>query len=231
MDQMSSPSVSRRTFGHTILLCGASVALPGALLTWTGPAWAAGWEKIGEEDGIKVYRKDMPGTSLHAFRGTAVIHAPMEKLMWLLGDNDHRTDWVDRLKKSVVLERENDYDYIIYQHFGSPPIVSDRDFVYRARAYSKKNGNAVLEIESVKHPKAPATVGVRGELKFSSYELKPLGKNKTFVDVSIAMDPKGALPKWVVNLVQKSWPYNTLTAMRKEVKKPFVGRLEAPPVR
>ena len=45
------------------------------------------------------------------------------------------------------------------------------------------------------------------------------------------MDPKGALPSWVVNLVQKAWPMNTLKALRKQVKKPFVGSIPTPPAR
>jgi hypothetical protein len=148
----------------------------------------------------------------------------------VLGDNTHRTEWVDRLKKSVILEQKGDYEFIVYQHFGSPAVIADRDFVYRAQAYSRKDGAAVLDIQSVTHPKAPATVGVRGELNYSSYVLKRVGK-KTLVDVSVSLDPKGALPGWIVNMVQKSWPMNTLKALREHVKKPFVGTLAAPPVR
>lgn len=159
-----------------------------------------------------------------------MVDAPMEKIIWVLGDNTHRTEWVDRLKKSVILEKKSKYDFILYQHFGSPPVVADRDFVYRAQAYSRKDGAAVLDIRSVTHPKAPLTVGVRGELEYSSYVLKRVG-DKTLVDVSVALDPKGALPGWIVNMVQKSWPVNTLKALREHVKKPFVGRLDAPPVR
>lgn len=223
--------LSRRNLTKSLLVAGASAMLPGAVLSWAARAWAAGWEKIGDEDGITVFKKEMPGTPLHAFRGTAIINAPMEKVLWVLADNTHRTEWVDRLKKSVILERKSKYEFVVYQHFGSPPLVSDRDFVYRARAYSKKDGTAVLDIESVEHPKAPPTVGVRGELKFSSYRFERRGEDKTYVDVIVALDPKGALPGWVVNLVQKSWPYNTLSSLRKQVQKPFVERLEVPPVR
>ena len=91
-------------------------------------------------------------------------------------------------------------------------------------------GTAVLEIKSVTHPKAPKTVGVRGELTYCHYILKRAG-NKTIVDVAVALDPKGSLPGWVVNLVQKSWPMKTLKGLRNQVKKPFVKTLAAPPVR
>jgi len=219
-------SLSRRRF--TLALTSLGAACVTATLPLT--AWAASWKKIDDEDGIAVFKQSVPGSGLHAFRGTAMVNAPMAKLMWVLADNKHRTDWVDRLKKSVVLEKKSDYDFIVYQHFGSPAIVSDRDFVYRARAHLRKDGSTVLNIVSVKHPKAPKTVGVRGELKHSSYVLTPKG-NKTHVEVTVHLDPKGSLPSWIVNLVQKSWPRKTLLGLRKQVKKPFVGKMALPPPR
>lgn len=226
-DQIRPAGLSRRVFGRALAAGAACFALP---LSWTRAALASGWTEIDDSYGIKVYKKDVPGSKLHEFRGVGLVDAPMEKLIWVLADNTHRTEWVDRLKKSVILEKKSDYDFIVYQHFGSPPVVSDRDFVYRAQAYSKSDGSAVLDIHSVTHPKAPKTVGVRGELNYSSYVLKRVG-DKTLVDVSVSLDPKGALPGWIVNLVQKSWPMNTLKALREHVKKPFVGTLSAPPVR
>lgn len=203
----------------------------GALGTWSHETLAAGWEKIDDEHGIEVFKKDLPDSPLHAFRGKGIIQAPMSKLIWVMVDNAHRTDWVDRLKKSVILEQEDTYSAIVYQQFSTPALVAERDFVYRARASSRADGSAVLQIGSVQHPHAPPTVGVRGELRDTSYTFVPQGAGATLVDVTVVTDPKGSLPKWVVNLIQKSWPMNTLLALREQVKKPFVGSLPPPPIR
>jgi hypothetical protein len=223
---MDHDSLSRRE-ACTLLGLGAVAALASG----TAPAWATSWEKIDHEHGIEVFRGDLPDTPLHAFKGRGLIAAPMGKLIWVMGDNVHRTQWVDRLKKSVILEQEDAYSSIVYQHFGTPALVAERDFVYRARAKSRADGSAVLEIGSVIHPKAPPTIGVRGELRDSSYTFIPKGDGATLVEVVVVTDPKGSLPKWAVNLVQKSWPMNTLLALRDQVKKPFVGTMPPPPVR
>jgi hypothetical protein len=219
-------ALTRRQASSLLALGAASATFGGSL-----ESRAASWEKIDEEHGIEVFRKDVAGTPLHAFRGRGLIDAPMDRLMWVMGDNSHRTEWVDRLKKSVILEQEDAYSSIVYQHFGTPALVAERDFVYRARARSLPDGSGLLEINSVQHPKAPPTIGVRGELKDSSYLFVPQGKDKTLVEVVVLTDPKGSLPKWAVNLVQKSWPMNTLLALRKQVKKPFVRTMAPPPVR
>jgi hypothetical protein len=200
-----------------------------ALLFVASPAAAGAWTKIDDENGIKVFRKEVPGSPLVAFRGETMVSAPIEKLLWVLADNAHRTDWVDRLKKSVVLQTNGSYEYIVYQHFGLPFPISDRDYVYRGRATRDKNGVVTLDIASVTHPKAPATVGVRANLIGSRYVLTPKGPDKTYVVVEIHTDPKGAIPTWLVNLIQTSWPMKTLQGLRSQVAKPFVKRLELPP--
>jgi len=218
--------LSRRE-ATSILTLGALGAVSG----WSAPLLAAEWEKIDDEHGIEVFKKDLPDTALTAFRGRGIIQAPIGKLMWVMSDNVHRTEWVDRLVKSVILQQEDGYSSIVYQEFSTPALVAKRDFVYRARARSLPDGSAKLEIASVHHPHAPPTVGVRGELRDTSYLFVPKGPGATFVDVSVVTDPKGSLPKWVVNMIQKSWPMNTLMALREHVKKPFVGTLRPPPAR
>ncbi len=191
-------------------------------------AHAAGWEKIDDEAGIVTYKKDVPGSSFLAFKGIATIDAPIEKILFVLADNAHRTEWLDRLKTSRVLEQKSPYEYVVYQHYGAPPLVSDRDYVIFGRATQNAKGQVVLRMWSVEHAKAPETVGVRGKLHRSSYVLTPRGK-KTEVIVEIHTDPMGMLPGFVVNLIQKSWARNTLTALANQVKKPHVKAIALPP--
>ena len=116
---------------------------------------------------------------------------------------------------------------MIYQVFGLPWPVNDRDYVYDARAYWKGE-KLVLALKSTKHPKAPKTIGVRANLKHSYYYLTPKGENKTHVVVEIHTDPMGSLPSWLVNIIQKKWPIKTLSGIRRMVKKPFVGLATLP---
>jgi hypothetical protein len=206
------------------VLCGALLAVS----LFAGAALAGNWEKIDEDDGIVVYRKEVPNSPLLAFRGDAIVDAPIEKVLWVLGDNDHRTDWVDRLAESVILERKGAYDFVVYQHFALPFPMTDRDYVYRGRAFRDAKGSVIVSLESVTHPKAPTPKGVRADLVGSRYILTPKG-NKTLVTVEIMTDPKGNVPAWLVNVIQKSWPTKTLTGLREQVQKDFVKSQALPP--
>ena len=67
------------------------------------------------------------------------------------------------------------------------------------------------------------TVGVRAELVNSLYRLTDMEGGKTRVEVEIQTDPKGWMPIWLVNLVQKDWPLETLNGMRGELSKDYCG--------
>ncbi|MEE8410829.1 MAG: START domain-containing protein [Myxococcota bacterium] len=190
------------------------------------------WEEINFEDDIQVFRRDVPGSDLVAFGGVTVMDAPLENILWVLATNDRRKEWVDRLYISTILEQSTPYDYVVYQAFELPVILANRDYVYHARVVRDALSGVVrLEMSSIEHPDSPETVGVRANLINSRYTLTPIGPNKTGVAVEIHTDPRGWLPTWLVNIIQKSWPLKTLSGLRNQVAKPYVRAYSLPPQR
>ena len=186
------------------------------------------WEKIDDDQGIQVFRKPMPGSDIVAFKGTGLVDASLEKIFWVLCDAEHEEQWVEMLIENYILEEMTPFDRVQYQNFDLPWPLSDRDFVYRAVATMDKQGRLHLLLNSVGHPKTPATKGVRADIMQSGFILTPRPDGKTFVEVSIFSDPKGILPTWVINLVQESWPMETMIGIRKQVKKEFVKKAMLP---
>jgi hypothetical protein len=199
------------------------VALVATLVSGSAVALAAGWEKVDEEDGITVSTRPVAGTRIVALRGEGVVPVEIGKVLFVLVDDEHRTEWVDRMVESEVLERVSSFEYVVYHHFELPPPFSDRDYVYRGRARrSARTSKVYLDLRSEEHPSAPDTVGVRAELVRGRYVLTPLADGTTNVVVEILTDPKGLLPAWLVNLIQRSWPLETLRGIRRQVEQPYV---------
>lgn len=186
------------------------------------------WMPIEDKDGIAVYKTEVSGTKVVGFRGETTVYASAEKVMHVLLDNDHRKDWVDRLKVSKVLEQTGPFEYVIYQEFNLPWPMKNRDFVYRGRAVRDSEGRVVLTLRSEEHKDAPKSAGVRAELKESKYIITPIGKYKCKLEVEILSDPKGAIPSWLVNLIQKNWPSKTLSSIKNQVEKSFVAEVSLP---
>ena len=193
-----------------------------------GTAVAAEWEQADKEDGVTSYRMNYPNSDVTAFAGEIVIDAPIAKIAWVIRDNKHRTKWVDRLIHSRVLEKRGPTERVIYQHFGLPWPIKDRDYVYRAKM-AWEGEKLTFNLKSIESPKAPKTKGVRAHLTRCIYHLTPISDTRTHVRVEVHTDPKGKLPSWLVNLIQKSWPIKTLKGIRKMTKEPYARLVDLPP--
>ena len=199
-----------------------------AFLAGLGHANAAEWEFADEDDGVRSWRKNEPNSNVTGFAGEVIINAPVAKIAWVIKDNKHRTKWVDRLIHSRVLESRSPSERIIYQHFGLPWPIADRDYVYSAKM-AWEGEKLAFNLKSTTSAKSPATKGVRAQLTRCIYHLTPISDTRTHVRVEVHTDPKGKLPSWLVNLIQKSWPIKTLKGIRRMTKEPYAELAELPP--
>jgi hypothetical protein len=178
-----------------------------------------GWEKIRDEDGIVVHKKEVPGSPLVAFRGTGVVDAPLSKVVFVLIDLARTKEWVERVVEGRIVRQISETEYVTYTHLGAPLIVSDREFVSRAKISMEPGKLVRFTMNATEDPDAPRGKYVRGELIGSSWEVRPVDATHTLVTAEIHADPKGSLPKAIVNFLQTSWAYKTITALRKQASK------------
>jgi len=183
----------------------------------------ARWEKIKEKNNVLVFKADIPGTDVVAFRGVSDINAPIENVVSVIHDVSRIKEWMSDLKSSHIVEQKSKFEKIEYNRTTAPWPISDRDFVYSVNVkVDKANKSVDILIENAVHTGAPEVKSVvRGLLHSSRYFIKtnPDGKS-THIEVEILADPKGSIPKWVVNLFQSGWPSNTINGIRKIATEP-----------
>jgi hypothetical protein len=182
------------------------------------------WEEISNDEQVRVHRKEIEGSDVVAFRGETVIEAPLAKVANVLIDTSRKLEWVHKIVEAKDIREISQYERVEYNHTASGFfMVRDRDFVFHAKAeLDKPNQRMIFRLKSVEDPLMPETDKVRGHLTNSAYTLTALGDNQTHVVVEIHADPKGSVPKWLVNLFQKSWPRRTLNGIRAQCGKPDV---------
>jgi hypothetical protein len=89
-------------------------------------------------------------------------------------------------------------------------------------------GNFALAYQPTDDPGAPVTHNVRGEILSGLFQATSLEPDKrTELTVEVQIDPKGAIPSWIVNFFQKSWPLHTFEAIRAQAAKPDIAMPEA----
>jgi hypothetical protein len=196
------------------------------------PAPAPKWELFDEEDGVRCYRRDVAGTDVVALRGEGFVPAPITRVASVLVNRSRAHEWIDRLARTKMLRQISETESINWNHIKTPSPLQDRDFVFKAvLSTDPAKKKFMVTYFSVTDPLAPATDDyVRGHFKSGKFELTMVERtNKdgtktkgTHVVAEVIVDPRGSVPKFLVNMVQKDWPHQTITALRRQVGKPDI---------
>ncbi len=186
------------------------------------------WEELSDADGIKVWRKDIDGSPIVAMRGRGTVDATVAKVASVIYDTPRCPEWVSDLSASRVVRLVSPGERVVYQRVSTPWPLDDREFVFVAKAsFTPSTGEFLIDMASVEDETVARTDGVtRGRLLQSSFSLAPLEGQKTILEVEVQADPMGSIPKSIVNWAQKSWPRETIEAIRRQVEKPDVKLLD-----
>jgi hypothetical protein len=81
-----------------------------------------------------------------------------------------------------------------------------------------------MRFRSVEDPERPERPDrVRAVIYDAVFTLKPVdGGKRTAIEAESHADPKGAIPKWIVNLYQKRLPRESLERLMTQVSQPGI---------
>jgi len=189
------------------------------LLTLLPDDSAADWVQLKDQEGIRIYTQKVTGSSIVMAKGIVIIDAKPEIILATLDDNSSHPKWVPYLQKSQKLQTVSDTERLEYNLFDAPWPASNRDFVFRVKAVPSNSKNIMTyRMKSELNPLMPEQKGiVRGILHESTFKLSRLEQNKTEVELLFQADPRGWVPNWIVNIVQRAWPYKVLKGLRTQV--------------
>ncbi len=207
---------SRMVSGSALLLVALSVLKGSLSLAEDGK-----WEPVGVFDGVSVSKMEMPGRSLFAFRGEIVAPIPIATLMATFVDGSQRKNWVNGYSDHEQLEKTEEWSETYWIRFGLPFPISDRDYVLRFEALRDRSKRQVTStVKSVDlDKKGPQDCCVRAVVENTFYQFEAIpGREETRLIVEVRTDPKGLLPSWLVNLIQKKWPSKTLSGLVRAAK-------------
>lgn len=182
----------------------------------------AQWIKIKDENGIQVYSIGMQNTAIVKARAIAIINAPLEKIQRLVDNLPQRTQWVPYLKHSKIIENISATEHIEYSLFSAPWPASNRDFVYRVQRSQQQTDDQLqlsYRMRSVNHDVMPLQPGlIRGEIFSSVYRLTQISAGQTRVELIYHADPRGWLPNWIVNIIQRAFPYKMMRNLKQQLE-------------
>lgn len=180
---------------------------------------ASEWEHIDEDEGIDLWKQDVPGQLVPSFRGQVVIAAEIGAVSHAIEDYRAHPQWMHRCAESGVIRQLNELDAIMYNRLDSPWPVADRDVVVKTHKQVSADGSEIeLSFQNVKDPQKPEIDGVvRMPKLVGHYKLTRAGAKKTKVEYQVAANPGGSLPQWIIKRVARDMPYVTLAKLRERV--------------
>ncbi len=189
---------------------------------------AHAWEVIMTQKGVEVAQKTMENSQLMAFRGEGVMDVPVGKLVAVLLADHLATEWVDLQAEHTVVREDSAAKSILYQRYDLPFPIDDRDYVLEeVTSFDDANWVFTLKYESIEHPDRPvSSCCVRARAYRTFWRLTKLDAGRTKVEVEVFTDPKGMLPSWLINMIQKDWPWKSITGL---VNRATQGDIEPEP--
>lgn len=196
------------------LTLGAWVGPAAALITVDDPSW----KLESSYDGIALYRGSVAGSGVVPVKVVMTIPGTIEEVSLVLEDIPRRREWVGNFNQSVLLERRGDYEQFEYLRVNMPWPAQDRTALIRARvSVTPDRHRAIIAAESVEsHPADTLPRFVRSRVHTSTFQMTQAGARVEVVAL-VFIDPRGSIPKWIVNYFTRRVARSTLSALRRQV--------------
>ena len=186
------------------------------------PVFAKGeWEEIRNEQGVRVYQKEVPGRDLPVFKGVGIIKENIFDVLAVLYDVPRRTEWVHKCIDSKILKEFGELERMVYNRTDAPWPINDRDVIVRTYVkIDRPNMRLKVDFKSTNSKDMPKVDGVvRMNRLTGFYEIQAINEKKTRVTYLVDADPGGWLPNWVIKIASKDIPMKTVANLRKQVAK------------
>lgn len=175
------------------------------------------WQKILEQDGVEIFLADVPDSKFKAFRSIGVVKGNIEKYLALFREVGEMKKWSPKIIEKTVVKDVSDIEAITYQIDDIPWPAQDRDLILTNKLFLDKDEKTLkVLLYSVEEPSLPPTKKyVRAQVNWAVFSIKSQTKETTHIDFMIHADPKGEIPAWIVNQIQRKWPFKFLKNSEK----------------
>ena len=189
-------------------------------LVFTGILSGQAWNFIKERDGIKIYTRNEEDNPVKSFKGEMDLVASMEQISKIIGSIESFDWWADDISEIKVLDYSREKYIKYYLVYDVPWPLEDRDLCVETLITNDT-------IKGTRLVKATPLVGVIPEKPdkvriknyWQSWTIEPAGAGILHLTLEGSVDPAGAIPTWIINMVITNTPMNVMTKAREQVEK------------
>ena len=174
------------------------------------------WVYERDKKGIKIFTKKSKWGKLRDCRATMTVAVNPEQMLKVLTDFDNYKTWMPRCRKSSVVARLSDSEFIVHMVFNGTWPVKDRDCVVRIKCdRDPKSGViTITETSEPKYMKEDADI-VRIQQLVSTWKLIPQNGGTVVIN-EYSSNPGGNIPDWLTNTQSVENPLATFENLQEK---------------
>jgi START domain len=178
------------------------------------------WQKILEEDGVQIFLAEVPDSKFKAFRSKGIVKGNIEKYLALFREVGEMKKWSPKIIEKIVITEVSDIEAVTYQIDDIPWPAQDRDLILNNKLFFDKDEKTLkVLLHSVEDSRFPPKKDyIRAQVNWAVFSIRPHTKDTTYIDFMIHADPRGEIPAWIVNQIQRKWPLKFLKNSEKAVE-------------
>ncbi|XP_071615086.1 START domain-containing protein 10 [Heliangelus exortis] len=163
-----------------------------------------GWHCCYNKAGVTVWNQGQDSCTVQKIKTRiSCKDVPAETLYDVLHDTSYRRKWDSNMIETYDIGRLTANADVGYYSWKCPSPLKNRDFV-TLRSWLPLGSDFMIINYSVKHPKYPPRKDfVRAVSLQTGYLIKANGAGACVLYYLTQVDPRGSLPKWVVNRVSQ----------------------------
>jgi hypothetical protein len=175
------------------------------------------WQLRKENDGIKIYVKEVQSSSFDAFKAEMIVQSTPERVGFILRNQDQFSHIFPDTETLKILSRDGNRSLIQYSKTSAPWPLDDRDGIYEMTFYPLENGGFYTTGRALpdRLPEYEGIVRIRKSK--STWRAEPFANGKVRIIYEVEAEPGGTIPDWLANSAITEIPYRTMSALRKEL--------------
>lgn len=186
-------------------------------------AYQKGWVKDRIIQGYTLYTRDEKNSDIVGIRIEGVLKAEIASILANLRQVEGSEDWTPALLKKKTIKNISDLEAVTYSLNHMPWPLWNRELILHNQLHLDRERKLLYVISKSVHDDFPhyprKKETVMADLRYSNVGFRPVGADKTFVQLTAFVDPKGGIPSWMINFYQKKWPIKYLKKIERRASR------------
>jgi len=175
----------------------------------------AAYKKKIDKKGLEVWIKSIPGSSCNQLKFRAEFDFPFSTVYDVLQDTEYREQWDPSMLKCYSAFLVDDNCTVDYYAAKSPGPLKNRDLV-TVCTWKSDDKQALMLNRSVELDELPPfNKFVRMKSNMTAHRMTATGPNTSVYEYITHVDPRGDIPKFVVNFAATSLAPKTIKSIEK----------------